>query len=426
LLQKTSLYLFADLVIKQRDYRETKGKIMENTNCLNDFLEEMDNDNPFAAEVNETETKIEIEQTAPKSQEPLLDDDFDAALKASAEKSKERLTGALADKNPIFKYAGTSEPITDKDITFDELRKKYESDFPELEDDKSISWTVTYGKINESISNPTKEKVFAVKAKIEKSDKFIADLKKAKKDTDKNPECVIKPTVSAQKKGDALAAMPSYKGFFMNRDEAIESKKAISFVPARDGRIYEIRQNPIGIFQSPARAIGEFPDLIAKFVMGLPKIPMFLLHQVISFFRAILQKAELEALVHLVYNTNSEKYDVIVPKQKVTKVSVDAELQEYPEHLIHVLDIHSHNVMAAKFSATDDKDEKATRLYGVIGKLNQAIPEISFRASNGGKFIELNAEEIFDYDSTYPEEWFDNLNHAMAEAICESETEKAA
>jgi hypothetical protein len=101
--------------------------------------------------------------------------------------------------------------------------------------------------------------------------------------------------------------------------------------------------------------------------MGLPKIPMFLLHQVISFFREISRNAKLEVLVHLVFNTNTEKYDVIVPTQKVTKVSVDSKNEEYPDHLIHVMDIHSHNVMAAKFSSIDDEDEKATRLYGVIG-----------------------------------------------------------
>ena len=387
-------------------------------------LEQTANSNEIAPAEDELKNELKVEE---HQQESLLDP-FEAALKASEEKSKARLTNALAEKNPIFKYAGTNEPITDNEITFDELRKKYETDFPELEESQNISWTVAYGKTVEAVDNPTKEKVFEIKAKIEKSDKFIADLKKAKKDEDKNPDCIVKPSVKAQKKGDALAvtqaANCTYKGFFMNSDEALESGKLITFVPSNDGRIYEIRRNKIGLFQSPAKAVGGLPEIRkikTKFTLELPKIPMFLLHQVISFFREISRRNKLEVLVHLVYNTRSEKYDVIVPRQKVTKVSVDAENIEYPEHLIHVMDIHSHNVMSATFSAIDDADEKATRLYGVIGRLDKVMPEISLRASNGGKFIELNADEIFDFESTYPEEWFDNLDHAMAEAICENE-----
>jgi PRTRC genetic system protein A len=377
-------------------------------------------------EPEQAESPSESENADENVQESLLDDDdpLAAALKRSEAASKERLIGNLAAKNPVFKHGSVADEITDKELTFEDLRQKYETDFPELEEAQNVSWTVTYGKCSEKITKPSKEKVFEIKAKIEKSEKFITDLKKAKTDKDKNPDCIVKPTVTAQKKGDTLA-MSDYKGFFLNYGDAIESQKAICFVPARDGHIYEVRRNPIGIFQSPAKAIGEFPDLTAKFVMELPKIPMFLLQQVISFFRVISQKAKLEVLVHLVYDTKTEKYNVIVPKQKVSNVSVDAETVEYPEHVIHVMDIHSHNVMAAKFSATDDKDEKATRLYGVIGKLNEFMPDLSFRASNGGKFIKLNADEIFDYDSTYPEEWFDNIDHEMAEAICETEKSTA-
>ena len=461
---------------------------MNDQNFLNNFLEEMDNPNPFTESEPQTETspvtvqeeskpiqeaesipanfpkenapvqpKVETAETpstiaeesesepeqdeqeenpdeqtdSPEKDEPqvslLSDDPFEAAIQKSAEQSKARLIGTLAAKNPVFKYGNVSEPITDKDLTFDDLRKKYENDFPEFEESKKISWTVTYGKISETVVSPTKIKIFTFKASIEKSDKFIAELKKAKKDEDKNPDCIVKPTVTAQKKGDASALpaaealMPSYKGFFVDYDEAIKSGKAICFVPAKDGQIYEVRKNKIGIFQSPAKAIGEFPEISTKFVMSLPKIPMFLLYQVISFFRAISRKAKLEVLVHLVYDTEIQKYNVIVPTQKVTNVSVDSKTEEYPDHIIHVMDIHSHNVMSAKFSSIDDNDEKVTRLYGVVGRLDKAMPDISLRASNAGKFIELNSEEIFDFESTYPEEWFDNLDHAMAEAICESE-----
>ena len=376
-------------------------------------------------EQEETETEENPETSAVKSEpkQPTLGDDdgFDAALKKCKSQSEERLIGNLSEKNPVFKYANANEPITDKDVTFEDLRKKYETDFPELEAKSSVSWSVTYGKTTQSISKPNEEKVFAVKEKIEKSDKFIADLKKAKKDIDKNPECIVKPYVAAQKKGDVLFSS-SYKGFFFSADEAIKSPKAISYVPSRNGQVYEIRKNQIGIFQSPARVIGEFPDLKPSFSIKLPKIPMFLLFQIISFFKMISEKKEVEALVHIVFNTETQKYNVKIPKQKITKCSVDALVEEYPENIIHVMDIHSHNTMDAKFSVTDDNDEKATRLYGVIGKLDKEIPDMELRASNGGKFINLTFSEVFDVDATYPESWADEINHDMAEAVCEIES----
>jgi hypothetical protein len=45
------------------------------------------------------------------------------------------------------------------------------------------------------------------------------------------------------------------------------------------------------------------------------------------------------------------------------------------------MDIHSHNTMPAKFSFIDDQDEKATRLYAVLGKLDGYWPGIDLRLS---------------------------------------------
>jgi len=357
--------------------------------------------------------------TDPAQQSLFGDDDFEAALNKCKTSSNERVLGNLAEKNPVFKYASVNNPITDKEITFEALRKQYETDFPELEEKQNVSWSVTYGKTTQTVTNPAKEKVFDVKGKIENSEKFISDLKKAKTEGDKTPDCVVKPFVKAQKKGEAL--LPPHKGFFLNAEDAVNSPKAVTYTPSKSGRIYEIRKNPIGIFQSPAREIGEFADLKPSFTIRLPKIPMFLLFQIIGFFRAVSEKNPLEALVHILFDTKTNKYIVKIPKQKITRASVDSILEEYPENLIHVMDIHSHNTMRAKFSETDDNDEKVTRLYGVIGRLDKEIPDMELRASNGGKFINLKFNEIFDIDATYPESWADEINHSIAEAICEAE-----
>ena len=125
------------------------------------------------------------------------------------------------------------------------------------------------------------------------------------------------------------------------------------------------------------------------------------------------QGYEVEALVHILYDTIHRKYTLRVPKQELTAVSVDSVMEEdYPDYLIHVMDIHSHNTMPAKFSDTDDRDEKATRLYAVAGRFDQVFPEIAVRASCGGRFIPLRPEEVFESDFKaypYPPIWEEQL-----------------
>jgi hypothetical protein len=64
----------------------------------------------------------------------------------------------------------------------------------------------------------------------------------------------------------------------------------------------------------------------------------------------------------------------------------------------------------AFFSKEDDRDEKATRLYTVIGRLDRYAPEIKTRISNGGTFLEIAPAEVFEHlDVSFPEErqgWF--------------------
>jgi Prokaryotic homologs of the JAB domain len=50
-----------------------------------------------------------------------------------------------------------------------------------------------------------------------------------------------------------------------------------------------------------------------------------------------------------------------------------------------VVEIHSHHAMGAYFSPTDDRDETGRRVYGVLGRLNSAVPELAFRVATGCK-----------------------------------------
>ena len=50
-----------------------------------------------------------------------------------------------------------------------------------------------------------------------------------------------------------------------------------------------------------------------------------------------------------------------------------------------VVEVHSHHAMRAYFSTTDDRDETARRVYGVIGRLDTRQPEIALRVATGCK-----------------------------------------
>ena len=341
-----------------------------------------------------------------------VSDPLSVALAKAKAQSDHRLVESCTNREAVFCYGKAKEPITDKGSTFEDLRQKYESDFPELDDSKKVEWTVSYGKETKTITNPGSDKVYDIKREIENSKKFLDGIKKAKSESDKKPECIVKPRIKAQSKGEILH-LSSYKEFCFNENDASKSDKAIIIIPSSDGKLYQMRKTPVGNFIAQADNLPEFPTVLPKVQLNVPKIPMHILLFIWDFFAAISDRYELEALVHILYDTKHKRYTIRVPRQELTHTSVKSVLDEdYPEHMIHVMDIHSHNTMPAKFSEIDDEDEKTPRLYAVMGKLDKTFPDISVRASCGGKFIPLDPKEVFDIKSTsfrHPKMWDDKL-----------------
>jgi len=310
----------------------------------------------------------------------------------------------FAEKPPVFEYDGATENINDTAKTFDELRAEKSADFPELEDGKKVTWTMEYGRIIKTVDNPKSMPIGRMKAGIERSLEFIESLKKS---YDKNPACKVKPRVTAQSKG----TVPAYKGVFVNMDEARAAAKAISIVPAKDGKVYEIRNTEMGRFITPSAGCEMLSDITAGFIPALPRIPADLMMKVIAFFRHYTSRGDdgdKEVLANIYWDKDNREFIADIPEQAVTKMSVDAQIsgQFANDRYIHYMDIHSHNSMRAYFSEEDDRDEKATRLYTVIGKLDGYFPEIKTRISNGGAFLEIDPAEVFEHlDSSFPEEW---------------------
>ncbi len=351
------------------------------------------------------DAKAEAAESDVASDKSEEQDPFEAALAQANQKQAEKDKSGLVLKLPIFSYANAKEEIVDTSKTFDELRNEKAEDFPELDDATAVSWKMTYGTITKTVTTPKKTTIASLKKQIEESKEFMDCLKKAKGEI----ECKVIPSVTAKKKG----IVSSYKGVFDSVEDAAASGKAIGFVPSDDGKVYEVRANKIGVFISEAEKVSMMRKVRAGFIPALPKIPYSMLSEILSFFKEyVTDTGELEALAYIYWSFVDSRYYVHVPKQQVSKASVDSSIPELDEDkFVLVMEIHSHNTMAARFSPTDDRDERATRLYTVVGRMDKVFPDITTRASVGGKYVEIEPETVFEgFDGTFPEAWKDAVD----------------
>jgi len=368
-----------------------------NANSIDLGSDPIDDDfDPFASE-DELDAGVVVDtsaaaptskaKTAHEAANPLANA-IDAAESKEAEAARQNLT----EKPPVFEYAGATENIDDTAKTFDELRIEKAADFPELDDGKRVSWSVEYGKITKNVADPKATSIGKIKTEIETSKEFVDALKKAK---DKSPVCKVKPKVIAQSKGTATA---SYKGVFVSMEDAVASGKLITLFPARDGRVYEMRQNELGRFITQSAGSNMLSVVEPGFTPSLPPIPFKHLLEIITLFRKVESEGSREALVNVYWDKHDKNYIIDVPEQTASPVSVESGPNpEYDnERYLHYADVHSHCNMPAFFSETDNRDEKATRVYAVIGSVHSYLPELKVRISNGGTHLEIEPNVVFE------------------------------
>ena len=312
------------------------------------------------------------------------------------------------EKPPVFYHKGVKEDIEDASMTFEELRIRKSEDFTDLEEGKRVSWSVEYCGIRKEIKDPKGTTIISMKETIERSREFLEALKKSK---EKDPCCYVKPKVEMKTKGNA-----AYKGRFGTLEEARESDKVICLIPSRDGRIYELRKMEQGEFIAPKNNVVDFSEIRAGFIPALPKIPAQLMGEIIAFFRSFMTESEENEAMALIYWDKEEKrFFAYVPKQSVCKERVEANLHDCPyddaERYICYADIHSHNSMDAFFSGTDDRDERSTGLYLVLGKLDHFYPEIEARIFCGDSFVPIDPDTVIEgLEYPFPKEWLEQVS----------------
>ena len=124
--------------------------------------------------------KAEEEPAPPQEIPAEVPNPIAAAFDKQEEKAAQAKAKSLFEKAPVFSYGSAREEITDPGQTFEELRIAKSDDFPELSEGKRVSWTVEYGKVSKSITDPKGTTIRSVKEGIEQSKAFLDGLKKAK------------------------------------------------------------------------------------------------------------------------------------------------------------------------------------------------------------------------------------------------------
>ena len=184
-----------------------------------------------------------------------------------------------------------------------------------------------------------------------------------------------------------------------------------TYALARNG-LFEVRESDIArIVTQPKDVMGLVADLTPGVTLHVPKVPYAILEQTVAFFREVCTKSNgtSEAFVQIWWNRQDKAYHVHVPEQSVSGGSVnhrsefDRENQR-DEHgasiWLYVMDIHSHGTsMSAFWSGTDDGDERKApegRMFGVIGKVAQPLPEWRWRMRTREGFIDLKVSDVFE------------------------------
>ncbi len=153
------------------------------------------------------------------------------------------------------------------------------------------------------------------------------------------------------------------------------------YLAARN-RHLEVR---VPLAQVPVRGL---PPLYPSFSLRTGPIPQELWDAIVGAARAW-AGVEREVLFAVVYDPD-RGYRLIHPRQAHGRTA----LRHRPVEDA-LLEIHSHHRLTAHFSATDDADEQALRVYGVVGRLHTTQPEVALRVGAYGHFLAVPWEGVF-------------------------------
>jgi PRTRC genetic system protein A len=138
----------------------------------------------------------------------------------------------------------------------------------------------------------------------------------------------------------------------------------------------------------------------------LPRIPGHLLREALTDAR---RNIDLEFMYQFRFDPVTNHWTVTRPEQDQSRTHVGYTFD--PAGI--VVDCHSHNVMPAFFSPTDDRDELGGRFYAVMGHLERKNPELILRLGFYGHWLyNVPALTIFDDLTPFEEIYLDTVGLA--------------
>ena len=185
--------------------------------------------------------------------------------------------------------------------------------------------------------------------------------------------------------------MTSLVDYLVVRDDPPDpSGLAYDYMLGGDGLYVATRNQYLEVRIPVARAaVRGLPPLYPSFSLRNGRLPQALWGVIVAASCAW-ARAEREVLFSVVHD-EILGYQVVQPRQATGPTAV-----RYRPIEDGVLEIHSHHRFAARFSPTDDADEQALRIYGVLGRLGSDRPELALRAGAYGYFLPVPWEAVFD------------------------------
>ncbi len=143
------------------------------------------------------------------------------------------------------------------------------------------------------------------------------------------------------------------------------------YITAKDGYFVK-KTNKLYESITPVKEVPVLENIDASVKWLANNIPYSIIKEAHEFFKAIYLAEGSEGVVLLTYDNN--EWEIKVPKQIVSPAHVDYDSSEFKGV---VGSIHSHCMMNAFFSPTDDNDQASfDGVHIVLGKIMFDVPEI--------------------------------------------------
>ena len=178
-------------------------------------------------------------------------------------------------------------------------------------------------------------------------------------------------------------------GYLVNHPAGLEGSQGVGYdYVLGSGGLYiqsESAHLTARIAVAPAQVRG-LASVSEKLALTHDPIPSHIFELGLRWFRAVPDTERFFAV-----GWDGDAYRLVVPAQEGTGSSL---IYRPPSGV--VAEFHSHGSHRAFFSATDDGDEQGFRIYGVVGRLDTAQPELTLRLGIYGHFAPLDWQQVFD------------------------------